>query len=350
MATALTLVLAYSVVVLASGRVDAEAFASLFATYLTGAFTVWLLVGLVAAGVVLVLSARSPTDRPAFAPYRDWAVAQWRETRLLTAIAPPVLFALLMTGFNAFKQQILAARPFAWDPILADADRALFGGRDAWRVTHALLGSPNATRVIDGLYHGWFLPMTVGVLACAFLPSSQARLRHQYLLSYCGIWIGLGSALALAVPACGPVFAEAFGVGDGRFAALTERLSAISAAAPLNAVVNQGLLIHLQGSGDLAVGGGISAMPSVHNALAVLFALATFRLNRTAGWFAAAYASVIWIGSIHLGWHYAVDGLASLPLTLAVWAIAGRAADRLLAVDPHRPVRPISIVSAPARL
>ena len=70
-------------------------------------------------------------------------------------------------------------------------------------------------------------------------------------------------------------------------------------------------------------------MPSVHCALAALFALGAFRLNRIAGLGFAAYACLIWLGSIHLGWHYAVDGLVAAALTLGLWRVAGRVADAL---------------------
>ncbi len=70
-------------------------------------------------------------------------------------------------------------------------------------------------------------------------------------------------------------------------------------------------------------------MPSVHNALAVLFALAAFRIHRTIGWLFAAYAGLIWFGSIYLGWHYAVDGLVAAALTLGIWRVSGRIADML---------------------
>ena len=32
-----------------------------------------------------------------------------------------------------------------------------------------------------------------------------------------------------------------------------------------------------------------------------------------------AFAVIIQIGSVHLGWHYAVDGYIGASLTLAVW-------------------------------
>src|SRR3546814_14370489 len=51
---------------------------------------------------------------------------------------------------------------------------------------------------------------------------------------------------------------------------------------------------------------------------AVLYALAFSRIGlpRAIGW---GFAALIYVGSIHLGWHYAVDGLAAAAATLAIW-------------------------------
>jgi hypothetical protein len=70
-------------------------------------------------------------------------------------------------------------------------------------------------------------------------------------------------------------------------------------------------------------------MPSVHNGVAFLFALAAWRANRPLGVLFGAYALLIWIGSIHLGWHYGLDGVVAVALTLWIWRVCGRIADRL---------------------
>jgi membrane-associated phospholipid phosphatase len=88
-------------------------------------------------------------------------------------------------------------------------------------------------------------------------------------------------------------------------------------------------LLRAFGGDTLAVGAGISAMPSVHNALAILFAFAAWRVNKPLGSIFAAYAVLIWVGSIHLGWHYAIDGLAAAGLTLGIWLAVGRVTKRL---------------------
>ena len=62
------------------------------------------------------------------------------------------------------------------------------------------------------------------------------------------------------------------------------------------------------------LGGGISAFPSMHVALAAWFAL-VLRARRVA-WLGVAYVTGIFAGSIILGWHYAVDGVAGIAVAI----------------------------------
>ena len=64
---------------------------------------------------------------------------------------------------------------------------------------------------------------------------------------------------------------------------------------------------------------GISAMPSMHNGTALLFALAGFRVNRVVGWMLSVHAAFVFIGSVHLAWHYAVDSYLAWAVTLVLW-------------------------------
>lgn len=327
-----TIVIAYVCAVLMTGRVDLGQFAFLFLAYATGSIALWCAVGTVAMFMQLFRRMRGTGKEPFLAAFvRDSIQARWERDRFASLLWPPLLFAALMASFNAFKQMVLPIAGFGFDPLLAQADRILFFGNDGWRVTHALLGSPEATFVVDRLYHGWFLPMSLGVILCAWLPTSTYRLRTQYLLSYISVWIGLGSIIALLFPSAGPCFYSQFVGSAPEFDSLMVRLNQIQAlnGEPLMALHNQAYLIQAHGGDRLLVGGGISAMPSVHNGLAFLFALSAWQVSRPLGFLFGAYAALIWIGSIHLGWHYGLDGLAAVALTFGIWCVCGRIADRL---------------------
>lgn len=318
----------YMALVLASGRVDPAMFGRLLLFYVGLSFAIWSMLGGAWLLFASIRDDRAGTSRPLIERLKHEVRERRARDGCTSLLWPPLLFATLLSTFNAFKQMILPMAGFGWDPFLAQADRALFLGTDPWRLTHALLGAPAMTVLIDHVYHGWFVPMSLGLVACAWMPASTFRLRTQYMLSYIGVWIGIGSVMAFAMPSSGPCFYNSFHLPSASFAELLDRLGAAQAAAgtPLTSLPNQAMLAQSFGIDQLAVGGGISAMPSVHNALAMLFALAASRLNRTAGRIVAAYAGLIWIGSVHLGWHYALDGLVAFVLTWGLWALCGRIA------------------------
>ena len=322
----------YMALVLASGRVDPGMFGRLLAFYVGTSFALWTFVLGFVLLTSMVLASRKSGKEPFLARFIVTTFQErWRRDRFVSLAWPPLLFAMLLASFNAFKQMVLPLAGFGWDPMLAAADKALFLGQDPWRVTHAIFGSAEATLFIDRAYHGWFVPMSLGLIACAFLPGSTFRLRTQYMLTYIGVWIVIGSIAAFLMPSAGPCFYETYAGAHGSFHELMQRLQLAQAetGATLTALNNQDMLLNLYGADKLIVGGGISAMPSVHNGLAALFALAAFRLHRGAGWLVTAYAVLIWIGSIHLGWHYALDGLIAFAMTFALWIVCGRIATAL---------------------
>ena len=321
----------YMLLVLATGLVPLPDFAALLLFYLKTSFSLWLFFGLLA--ILVLLYRHRPRNGSGPSPIAVIASAvrdRWERDHFVSLLWPPLLFATLIASFNAFKQLVLPAAGFRYDPLFAEMDRLLFLGTDPWKITHAVLGSPDATLFVDRSYHAWFVPMSFGVLACAWLPRSTYRLRNQYLLSYTATWILVGSILAFLLPAAGPCYYDQF-VGSSGFAELSGKLAAAEAAvgSKLTALSNQAHLLGAFGGDSLAVGAGISAMPSVHNGLAVLFAIAAWRVNKALGWILAGYAVLIWIGSVHLGWHYAIDGLAAAALTFGIWRVAGRITDRM---------------------
>ncbi len=152
--------------------------------------------------------------------------------------------------------------------------------------------------------------------------SSNRQLRKQFLLSFAVSSILVGTLLATTLSSVGPCFyGKVVGLPDP-FAPLLAFLNSVSETAPVAALHVQELLWDgYQGHHRFY---GISAMPSMHLALPTLYVLVGFRTKRWLGWAFLAYLVAILIGSVHLAWHYAIDGYVSIAVVLAVWAVVGR--------------------------
>ena len=235
------------------------------------------------------------------------------------------MVALIATTsiFTTFKATVVGTNGYGFDAMFIAWDRALFGGTDPWVITHTWFASPTATKVIDILYHPAFLPMVLGYTVCV-AASGRPALRYTYMLSYLISFIMIGMVSASLMHSAGPIYDGAL-FGDGTtFGPLIDRLADQDAqAGPFSAVFAQEYLLTLNTRGITDFGGGISAMPSMHIVLAFLWVFAAWHLNRVLGVVITLYAAFIWMGSVHLGWHYFVDGLVGVIMLAAIWGAVG---------------------------
>lgn len=238
---------------------------------------------------------------------------------LLLIVLPP-----FMNTFVAFKASIPDVSPFAWDSRFMEMDRWLHFGHHPWELLHGLLGSPSLTAAIDRIYTLWFPVVALTVIWQAWHGSLFSDSRSQFLLAYAGCWIFIGVVAATLLSSAGPVY---YGLVTGThdpFAALVDHLQAVDAIHPLKAVwIHDVLWDNYVDPTAHAFGEGISAMPSMHISMAVLMALVGFRVNRVVGWAYTGFALLIMIGSVHLAWHYAIDGYFAAVLTLVIWRASG---------------------------
>ena len=168
-------------------------------------------------------------------------------------------------------------------------------------------------------YNLWFLVLVAAFVACACATRRQA-LRHQYLMSFMLVWFVGGFLVAMGFSSAGPCYYARIGLGDlyaaaDVGAASGRRRSIRSGRSRAQDMLWQGFTGGRPGSA------GISAFPSMHVATATLFALAARRLHPWLFAAGLAYWAVIMLGSVLLGWHYAVDGYAGTLIALLAWRL-----------------------------
>jgi hypothetical protein len=216
-----------------------------------------------------------------------------------------------------------AIAEFGADPGLANFDRALHG-TDPWRLLQPWLGHPAVTVLIDRVYAIW-LPLLLPTIAWFCWYPERAE-RRRFLLAFTFVWIGLAMILPQAMPSAGPCYYSLVTGEVGPYRDLMAYLGNVDASHGLTSLAIQRWLWSLQVSGAVVPWASIAAMPSLHVAFPVLCALAAWRRSH---WLAVAFggfAFVTMLGSVHLGWHYAIDGEVAVVGTIACWWASGRSA------------------------
>ena len=286
---------------------------------LFGYFVIGLLVT-VAGGVILMLRSMwrlivAGEQRPAAA-----LLAQLRagRSRIFIAVIGIQLVVLQIGSLTWLKSMMPLVMPFWADPMLANLDHAIFG-TDPWRL---LMWLRPVEPLIDYVYALWFPIKSLVMAAILVSPPSfrKSRAALAYFLTI-GIFGVLGQ---FAFSSAGPLFYEIAGFGH-RFADL-----------PLTPVVQSArtYLWNNYLTGGDGIASGISAMPSIHVALAlwIVFSLrSVFPRLAVLGW---TFFAFIAVGSVYLGWHYAVDGIAGALAALVSWKLAGFLLERRHASTP----------------
>ena len=251
------------------------------------------------------------------------ARAQWMA---ITAFASSCTIPV----YGMFKQYVLKDRGFPFDPLLAEADRYLFFGQDGWQVMHDLFGSLWFTLVLDRAY-GFWLPilMFCPVLWAAIV--TDPWVRGRLIACWLAVWVLVGGVAAWLLASAGPMYYPHFIGPSPSFQALHDRIVELGSLArrqgeTLATPFGHVMLMNRYQSGHYMPGFGISAMPSVHVSMAALFAIGGYVIHRWLGHLLLAYAVLIWIGSVYLGWHYALDGILGAALTYGIWKLSAKLA------------------------
>lgn len=232
-----------------------------------------------------------------------------------------VLVAVGASFFLPLKFAIPSEVPFWLDQPLASAERATFGA-DPWLILDRLLGW--AILPIDRVYALWLPLQTVALFSVMIARPSPAKSRA--LIAYSLAWFVLGVAAAAILASAGPLFYDRL-FGGSEFAGLGESLRAHGAIVSLSESDAMWASLASDRPGLVA---GISAMPSIHVAISFWMVQTARTMAPRLTWAAVAYAFLIWIGSVQLGWHYVSDGVVGALGMAGLWAASGPL-DRALA-------------------
>ena len=234
----------------------------------------------------------------------------------------PMLLIMVIFGFifTDVQAKILTVNPAVWDTTFANWDRVLHFGYQPWQWLQPILGYAPVTFLINLNYNIWLFVMWMYFSYFGFA-ERPSELRTQFFLSFIVTWIVGGSILATIFASGGPCYYTRLGLSPDPFVDLMAYLRAVNNVFPVWAIDIQDALWrgHL-GNVEMSE---VSAMPSMHNASTLLFVLASFRISRFWGWVLSVHAVLIFIGSIHLAWHYAVDSYVSWALVLVIWYLMG---------------------------
>ncbi|SBS29727.1 hypothetical protein MAQ5080_01484 [Marinomonas aquimarina] len=238
---------------------------------------------------------------------------------MLTAIS------LILSVYTSVKDAISFINPFYLDPLLISLEEKIHFGYQPWQLTHALFNSSLATGVINLFYNLWFFFCWIFIIYFC-VATRNAQLRQQALISFIGCWMLIGGVLAILFSSVGPCF---YGNAYDQSPLFDPLMTLLNAQhnelleqdmyIAVWALKTQDLLWSSHIANASTFGEGISAMPSMHVSMATLMALSLSALNKKLGVLGWLYLVMIQIGSVHLGWHYALDGYVSIPLTIAIW-------------------------------
>jgi hypothetical protein len=218
--------------------------------------------------------------------------------------------------YGGQKSMISYVIPYHWDYLFFQVDRWLHFGQ----LPHEYISKTPSfgfIKVMDTLYYVWFFVIYLGVMGHIVFQKSIMTLQ-KIVLSFSVVWLFMGVYMATIFSSYGPIFWDDF---DNYFNPYRDYIS------HLRSIEDDSLfftffyerLLSLQSSVPLVDINGISAMPSLHVALSFLTFLHVPKRLLFLKLGVGLFFLSIFVGSIVLGWHYAVDGYVSILCTYILW-------------------------------
>lgn len=254
--------------------------------------------------------------------WNDWRYKVLQPRRCCNAALVLIALPLFMSAFSSLKSVIPVLNPYLWDSTFNDVDYFLHLGHLPWHFFIPCLQQPLISFVINFNYNIWVFILPAVLLWQTFSLQNE-RLRMQFMLSYLLVWIILGSLVATFFASVGPCYYGNVVAGSNPYLGLMHYLMESQKQYPMWALEMQDVLWQGYQTGEVTRGSGVSAMPSLHVATSLLMALLGMKSNRIMGILLSVFCGVVFLGSVYLGWHYAIDGYVALLGTVLIWKGVG---------------------------
>ena len=231
-----------------------------------------------------------------------------------------IVFGLTLFIFSSIKSSIPIIISFWADPYFVDLDRVLFLGILPHEFFGFLYENDSAIIVLNFSYHLWAIFVVLFMFFISL--TSNNKIRFQVLHTSVLAWFIAGNWMAVLLASVGPVYYEYFFDGNMLYSPMMEHLEVINEkTGKVWALSAQRMLLSAYNNPESPIS-GISAMPSMHVVFAFIIAFAAMKVSRLAAIAGYLFAFLILVGSVVLGWHYAVDGIAGVLAAIVFWKVS----------------------------
>jgi hypothetical protein len=233
--------------------------------------------------------------------------------RLVDLLHVFVALKLVLTIHAVIKQSIPLINPQLFDQELLALELLLHGNFNPMTLAVHWFGQGSAAQFIDWSYVAWFKIKLPVLLIFMLLPDRV--LMQRFFFGFFALWL-LGGLSAVLLPSIGPIY-----VMPEWFAAVQKPLASMLQAELWSAY---NAFLHNPLAYDFRVYEGVAAFPSLHVGVVALFTCYFWRVHFVLGLVFSIFTGIILLGSVVLGWHYAVDGYFSIGLSYLLFRFSER--------------------------
>lgn len=239
------------------------------------------------------------------------------------AFSRACLGTLVLCGIGFFftaKSLIPRLNPYKSDPAIAELEKSLHLGHYPHEWVIPFTDSLHFSVALDTAYLIWFAVMYAALAYNVFIDSDINR-RLRFLWTFALSWILLGTLLATGLSSTGPLFFANFyaDIADPYKDLVAHFDALVAKGQNLSTARGREMLLEWTKNERVININAISAMPSMHVAVAWMAVLYARTIGKAVFAAALVFCVLILWGAVYFGYHYALDGYVSIAVVSLLW-------------------------------